>query len=296
MSAIPLDIHLRHAMRTATGAVELDVAMRIEAGAITVLTGPSGAGKTTLLRLLAGLVKPQSGRIAFGEDVWLDTGKYIFQSPQQRKIGLVFQDYALFPHLTVRQNLTFALKKGEDPRRVDELLHEVELTQLADQKPHQLSGGQKQRVALARALVQSPRLLLLDEPLSALDRSMRYRLQGYLASLHQRYQLTVVLVTHDLAEIFRLADHVVELDEGKITRQGTPQEVFASSYPLAEGPTLYGEVLTCVVEGDQALVQALIDQRIHALRLPASRAVDLLPGCSFLLHYTMDTPSVEVIR
>lgn len=261
-----------------------------------MLTGPSGVGKTTLLRLLAGLVKPQSGRIALGEDVWLDTEKSIFQSPQQRKIGMVFQDYALFPHLTVRQNLTFALKKGEDPTRVEELLREVELTQLADQKPHQLSGGQKQRVALARALVQSPRLLLLDEPLSALDRSMRYRLQGYLLNLHQRYQLTVVLVTHDLAEIFRLADRVVELDEGKTGRQGTPAEVFTLARPATNGPELYGEVLTCTVEGEETVVQALIDQRIHTLRLPASRAVDLRPGGSFLLHYGMDAPRVEVIR
>jgi molybdate transport system ATP-binding protein len=283
-------------MRTAAGVVSLDVSIQIETGAITVLTGPSGAGKTTLLRLLAGLVKPQSGRIALDKDVWLDTEKSIFQSPQQRKIGLVFQDYALFPHLTVRQNLAFALEKGIDPARVDALLHEVELTQLADQKPHQLSGGQKQRVALARALVQSPRLLLLDEPLSALDRSMRHRLQGYLLNLHQRYQLTVVLVTHDLSEIFRLADQVIELDEGKITRQGTPEAVFAGSFATADGPTLYGEVLTCVVEGDRALVQALIDQRIHTLNLPASRALDLVPGSSFLLRYTLNAPVVEAIR
>ena len=283
-------------MRTVAGTVALDLSLRIEAGAITVLTGPSGAGKTTLLRLIAGLVKPQAGRIAFGKEVWLDTQDSVFLTPQQRKAGLVFQDYALFPHLTVRQNLTFALKKGEDPTRVDELLREVELTQLADQKPHRLSGGQQQRVALARALVLQPRLLLLDEPLSALDRSMRHRLQGYLASLHQRYQLTVVLVTHDLAEIFRLADQVVELDAGKIIRQGTPGEVFASSYPAADGPALYGEVLTCTVEGGQALVQALIDQRIHTLRLPVSQAVDLPPGSSFLLHYAMDAPVVKVIR
>jgi molybdate transport system ATP-binding protein len=276
--------------------VALDLSLQIEAGAITVLTGPSGAGKTTLLRLIAGLVKPQAGRITCGNDVWVDTQKSIFLPPQQRKTGLVFQDYALFPHLTVRQNLAFALKKGENPARVDELLQEVELTQLANQKPHQLSGGQKQRVALARALVLQPRLLLLDEPLSALDRSMRHRLQGYLLSLQQRYQLTVVLVTHDLAEIFRLGNHIVELDEGKIVRQGAPAQVFVPSYPPADGPALYGEVLTCTLEGHEILIQALIHQRVHKLRLPASRAVDLRPGCSFLLHYVMDAAVVEVIR
>lgn len=296
MPATPLDIHLRQPLKTATGPITMEVALRIEVGTITALTGPSGAGKTTLLRLIAGLVKPESGRIQFGDDVWLDSKKKVFQSPQQRRTGLVFQDYALFPHLTVRQNVAFGLDKGDDTARVDELLHEVELTQLADRKPHQLSGGQQQRVALARALVRRPRLLLLDEPLSALDRSMRQRLQDYLLNLHQSHQLTILLVTHDLAEIFRLADQVVEMDEGKVTRQGTPREVFAQTYPLAEGPTLYGEVLSCEASGDQVTVQALIDQRIHTLRLPAAQAADLQPGRSFLLRYSIEAPVVEVLR
>jgi molybdate transport system ATP-binding protein len=274
----------------------MDVELLVDAGTIVALTGPSGAGKTTLLRLIAGLVKPGSGRIAMGENVWLDTSRRLFVPPQERKTGLVFQDYALFPHLTVRQNVAFGLDKGEDPAQVDELLHEVELTQLAHQKPYQLSGGQQQRVALARALVRRPRLLLLDEPLSALDRSMRQRLQDFILKLHQRYQLTILLVTHDLAEIFRLADQVVELDNGKITRQGSPDAVFVGVHPLSDAPALYGEVLTCRQEGEYVLVQALIDQRIHKFRLPANRAVDLLPGRSFLLRYSVDTPIVEVIR
>ncbi len=296
MSATHLDIQLRHALSTASGPVLMDVALSVEAGTIVALTGPSGAGKTTLLRLVAGLIKPQAGRIVVGESVWLDTDRRVFVSPQERKAGLVFQDYALFPHLTVRQNIAFALEKGENPDRVNELLHEVELSQLADQKPHQLSGGQQQRVALARALVRRPRLLLLDEPLSALDRSMRQRLQDFILKLHQQYQFTLLVVTHDLAEIFRLADQVVELEEGKITRQGSPEEVFAHIHPLSEGPALYGEVLSCRPEGEYVQVQALIDQRIHKFRLPANRAAELLPGCSFLLRYSVDSPIVEIIR
>lgn len=296
MPVTHLDIHLRQPLKTATGPITMEVALRVEVGTITALTGPSGAGKTTLLRLIAGLVKPEAGRIQLGEDVWLDSEKNVFQSSQQRKAGLVFQDYALFPHLTVRQNVAFGLDKGDDSARVDELLHEIELTQLADRKPQQLSGGQQQRVALARALVRRPCLLLLDEPLSALDRSMRQRLQDYLLNLHQSHQLTILLVTHDLAEIFRLADQVVEMDEGKITRQGTPPQVFAHTYPAAEGSTLYGEVLACETSGDQVTVQALIDQRIHTFRLPASRAAELQPGRSFLLHYSIEAPMVEVLR
>lgn len=274
----------------------MDVQLSVKAGTIVALTGPSGAGKTTLLRLIAGLIKPLTGHIAFGENVWLDTAQRIFVSPQERKAGLVFQDYALFPHLTVQQNIAFGLDKGEDGGRVKELLNEIELAQLAHQKPHQLSGGQQQRVALARALVRHPRLLLLDEPLSALDRSMRQRLQDFIIRLHHRYQLTILVVTHDLAEIFRLADQVIELEDGKIMRQGSPEEVFAKIQPLSEGPALYGEVLSCRPEGDFVQVQALIDQRIHKFRLPADRAIDLLPGRSFLLRYSVDSPIVDIIR
>ncbi|MBU1823003.1 MAG: ATP-binding cassette domain-containing protein [Bacteroidetes bacterium] len=274
----------------------MDVALPLEAGTITALTGPSGAGKTTLLRLIAGLIRPQNGRITVDGKVWLDTGQRIFVPPQVRQAGMVFQDYALFPHLTVRQNIAFGLDKGDDPARVDELLQAVELTQLAQQKPHQLSGGQQQRVALARALVRRPQVLLLDEPLSALDRSMRQRLQDFILKLHQQYALTILLVTHDLAEIFRLADRVVELDNGKITRMGTPEAVFAGAHPFSEGPALYGEVISCRTEGEYVLIQALIDQRIHKFRLPAGQAAELLPGRSFLLRYSVDSPIVEVIR
>ncbi len=296
MPDTPLDLHIRHALRTAAGPVTMEVDFRLEPGSITVLTGPSGVGKTTLLRLIAGLVKPEAGRISFGNVVWLDTEKGIFQSPQQRQTGLVFQDYALFPHLTVRQNVAFALPKNENQTRIDALLDEMELTQLADRRPHQLSGGQQQRVALARALVPQPKLLLLDEPLSALDRAMRQRLQGYLLKIHQQYQLTILLVTHDLGEIFRLADYVLEMEVGKIVRQGTPQQVFATAKSTSDGPALYGEVLSCKVETEYVIVEALIDQKIHRLKLPLKVAGQLVPGSSFLLRYALESPVVEVLR
>ena len=274
----------------------MDVSLRLESGSITALTGPSGVGKTTLLRLIAGLVKPQSGKIAFGQEIWLDSERHVFQSPQQRRVGLVFQDYALFPHLSVRQNVAFSLKKGEDQGRVDELLREVELTQLADRRPHQLSGGQQQRVALARALLPNPQLLLLDEPLSALDRAMRLRLQDFLLEIHRRYQLTILLVTHDLGEIFRLADQVVEIEKGKIKNMGTPEQVFTGAYEPFLGPVLCGEILSCTIEKDLATVQALIDQRIHKFRLPAAEATNLVAGDPFILRYSADKPVVEKVR
>ncbi|GHB79504.1 sulfate/molybdate ABC transporter ATP-binding protein [Persicitalea jodogahamensis] len=296
MSDTPLELQLCHDLRTAEGLVTLNVELRLERGSITALTGPSGVGKTTLLRSIAGLVKPQSGRIAFGQEVWFDSDKQIFKIPQQRRVGLVFQDYALFPHLNVRQNVSFALKKGEDQGRVDELLREVELTKLADRRPHQLSGGQQQRVALARALLPNPELLLLDEPLSALDRAMRLRLQDYLLEIHRRYQLTILLVTHDLGEIFRLADQVVKMDEGKIMNQGTPEQVYTSEFEPSPGPVLYGEVLSCHVENGMATVQALIDQRIHKFRLSAAEATSLVVGQPFVLRYSVDKPVFEKVR
>nr|WP_221307484.1 ATP-binding cassette domain-containing protein [Rhabdobacter roseus] len=298
-----LDITLRHSLSTATGQVPLKVDFRVRAGQIVALTGPSGAGKTTLLRLLAGLVRPQVGIIKVGNETWLDTEKKIQVPPQQRRVGFVFQDYALFPHLTVRQNLTFALEKGQNPAVVDELLSQTELGQLAHRKPAQLSGGQQQRVALARALVRQlaepsvagPRVLLLDEPLSALDRDMRLRLQELLLQWHRRYQLTIILVTHDLAELFRLADHVLVLEEGKLVREGSPAAVYAQAAE-AEGPGLYGEVLACRVEADHALVQALMQGAIHNLRLPRHLAESMTPGRAFWLRYSVEAPIVEWIK
>ncbi|TDB60009.1 sulfate/molybdate ABC transporter ATP-binding protein [Arundinibacter roseus] len=296
MSDTPLDIQVLHAMHTALGPMQLDLSLTLQSGSITALTGPSGAGKTTILRILAGLIKPQQGYIHWKNETWLDTKKGVWKSPQNRNTGLVFQDYALFPHLTIKQNIAFGLNPADDSTRVDDLLEEMELSQLAHQKPQQLSGGQQQRVALARALARRPPLLLLDEPLSALDRGMRQRMQDFLLEIHQKYQQTIVLVTHDPAEIFRMADQVVELEQGKIKTQGTPEAVFTSQYLPADGNALLAEVLSCHVEADGVTVKALIDQRIHTIRLSVGQAAELRPGSLFLLRYSLDSPQIMVVR
>ena len=294
MSDNQLEIHIDHVLETANGKLPMEISMSVQKGSILAVTGPSGSGKTTLLRQLAGLVSPVSGRILYGNKTWLDTGSKKNLPTQNRNIGFVFQDYALFPHLTVRENLTYALEKGTKPNVIDELLNDIGLTQLAERKPFQLSGGQKQRVALGRALVRKPDLLLLDEPLSALDHSMRGNLQDLILKFHREYGFTMIIVTHDLGEIFRLANQVVVLENGKITRLGTPSEIYLPNEKTSD-IILYGKVLTCTTFPDYILVQALIQQNIQELKLPLHLVSGMKPGSSFALGYALDTAEIKII-
>ncbi len=184
---------LHKVLQSAQGQMSLDVSCELPDEKLTAIYGASGAGKTTILRMLAGLLRPDSGKIANGGDVWLDTQNETDLSAQKRKVGIVFQDYALFPNMTVKGNLEYALEKGNNKRKVQELIEIMELQQLQDRYPATLSGGQKQRVALARALVRRPQLLLLDEPLSALDTEMRARLQDHILQVHKHFKLTTIL-------------------------------------------------------------------------------------------------------
>lgn len=220
---ITLDV--TKALHGAAGALQLSVCTQIEQGSLTTLFGPSGAGKTTLLRMLAGLLAPDSGRIEVGGRCWFDAQRGINLPPQQRAIGFVFQDYALFPNMTVRENIAYGAGKDE-AGWVDELLKLTDLGALQDRKPSLLSGGQKQRVAVARSLARKPALLLLDEPLSALDAALRAQLQDVLAQLHARLGLTTLLVSHDLGEVFRLSQRVLHLSTGQIIEDGSPDALF----------------------------------------------------------------------
>ena len=213
-------------LHTAQGPQLLDVSFEMEKGRLLTLHGPSGAGKTTLLRILAGLTDTRSACIEVEGEIWEDSTRKINLPTRRRSIGFVFQDFALFPHLTVRQQLEFALPKGAVPTIVTELLALMELEELQDRRPSFLSGGQQQRVALARAIARRPKLLLLDEPLSAIDDEMRFKLQEFLLTAHRHYQLTTILVSHSLPEIFRLSDEVISLDKGRIQKQGAPSRIF----------------------------------------------------------------------
>lgn len=200
-----------------------------EAGQLLALVGPSGAGKSSILRVLAGLMKPAQGRIQVGEQVWLDTAQGVFQTPQQRRVGLVFQNYALMPHLSAAANVALALQhlpKGERIAEAVQWLQRVRLsTEEASRKPAVLSGGQQQRVALARALARQPQLLLLDEPFSAVDQMNRESLYRLLAELRADLNIPIVLVTHDLNEARMLCDKLVVLDQGQVLQEGPALDV-----------------------------------------------------------------------
>jgi molybdate transport system ATP-binding protein len=202
----------------------------------TVLFGPSGCGKTTVLRGVAGLLRPDRGMIRCDSNVWFDARDGVFLTPQRRGVGFLFQDYALFPHLTVAANIAYALRglaRGERRTRVADLLTAFELTGLEHRYPHQVSGGQQQRVALARALAHRPRLLLLDEPLSALDSPVREQLRPELRRWLASFGIPVVLVTHDRIEAMALADQLIVMDHGRMVQRGTVDEVFTRPVDLA---------------------------------------------------------------
>jgi molybdate transport system ATP-binding protein len=192
--------------------------------------GPSGSGKTTVLRSLAGFELPQRGSIRFAESDWFDAARGIHRPPAERNVGFLFQEYALFPHLTVEQNVGYALRRSsaqERCRQVGELLDRFGLSGLEKRYPQQVSGGQQQRVALARTLARKPRLLLLDEPLSALDTSLREQLRLELRGLLTDFDIPVILVTHDRHEALALADYLIVMNEGRVLQSGPVEEVFA---------------------------------------------------------------------
>ncbi|ELS3707508.1 ATP-binding cassette domain-containing protein [Campylobacter upsaliensis] len=218
-----LEFCLKHTIKGIEGPIKLDLDIMLSQGEISAIFGESGAGKTTLLRILAGLITPQKGFIRVGDEIWLDLKKGINLSPQKRSLGFVFQDYALFPNMSVRENLAYAT---QNQRKIDELLELIGLKELANSRPKELSGGQAQRVALARALAKEPKILLLDEPLSALDFKMRSHLQEELLKILKHFKTTALLVSHDLAEIYRLSARVLQLSGGKIIKDLPTKQFF----------------------------------------------------------------------
>ena len=220
-----IEISINKKLHSAGGQSNLEFDLSIKKGQFITLFGESGAGKTSILNIISGLLKPDSGSIKVNGFYWYHSER-VNLSPQKRKVGYFFQDYALFPNMTVLENLEFALGKREDHGIINQLIDLTELQELVHRKPETLSGGQKQRVALARALVQKPEILLLDEPFSALDFKMRLKLQEYIQQVHQKYELTTIMVSHDIGEILKLSDYVVELKAGAIVKQGNSSDFF----------------------------------------------------------------------
>lgn len=216
----------------------LDVEVQTSAP-VTVLFGPSGAGKTLTLDAIAGFIRPDEGRIMIGDDLLFDGAAKVHLPTQVRRCGYVFQNYALFPNMTLRQNLEFASdfrpKLGRH-RKVNEMIERFRLAEVAGRRPHELSGGQKQRCSIARSLLADPRVLLLDEPARGLDPTLRAELYDVLREVRTEFEMPIVLVTHDLDECFELGDRMFIFKDGRVVQQGTPTEIFdkPAGLPVAQ--------------------------------------------------------------
>lgn len=277
------------------GGFALEADFRVDKGEFVALYGPSGVGKTTLLRCLAGLDHPASGEIvvqAQGQSqIWFNSQQRIQLAPQYRRVGYMFQDYALFPNMTVRDNLAFALRKGAPKQRVDELLAMMELGELQQQKPITLSGGQKQRVALARSLASEPEILLLDEPLSALDASIRARLQDEILKLQRSMGITTIMVSHDVGEVYKLASRVLVMESGRIVQQGTPVEVFSAGQTSGKF-RFTGEILVIEPMDVMFALTVLVGNQIVRVVAMPDEAANLQVGDAVMLISKAFNPMV----
>jgi molybdate transport system ATP-binding protein len=242
---------LRAEASTRLGALRLEVALEVRAGECLALAGPSGAGKTSVLRIAAGLVRPERGLVEANGETWLDTERRVDLPPERRRCGYVFQEYALFPHLSAWQNVAYPLRgmpRAERRERALELLDRFGLRELADARPRTLSGGERQRVAVARALARKPDVLLLDEPLSALDARTRASASRELGAVLRDVEVPALLVTHDFAEAAQLGDRVGVIDAGRVVQEGTPSELAAAPRSAFVADFTGAVVLTGVAE------------------------------------------------
>jgi molybdate transport system ATP-binding protein len=250
--------------------MNLDINLSIKQGSLVALTGISGSGKTTLLRILAG-VESAKGDISFKNEIWLKDDFVL--APQKRQIGFVFQDYALFPNMSVLQNLLFV---NDDKKLAQYLLDITKLSDIKNRSVVALSGGQKQRVSLCRAMMNKPKLLLLDEPLSALDLKMRTTLQDEILILHKEFNTTTILVSHDFCEIYKLSHSVIVLDDGKIINNGICRDILLKTANISN-LTLEGQLLDIIKQdtkntgivsiGQQILEVALSDEKVSQLKI-----------------------------
>ncbi len=225
MAEILIDIHVNKLIHTSNGNELLELNFTVPRNGFVTFFGKSGVGKTTLLRMIAGLTNPDFGYIKVNNEIWFDSEKKINLKTQQRSLGFVFQDYALFPNMTVKEHLLYA-QPTKETKYISELLEIFHLKGLCNRKPMKLSGGQQQRLAVARALARKPQILLLDEPLSALDNETRINLQKEILQAHEAISATTLLVSHDINEVVKLSDHVYVIENGKIIKDGSPESIF----------------------------------------------------------------------
>jgi molybdate transport system ATP-binding protein len=290
-----IDIKVKKELLAPDDSFQLDIDIQIDKGSFVAFYGDSGAGKSSFLRILAGLIKPDSGSIRVGNEYWFDSAKKINIPPQQRKIGFVFQEDALFPNMTVIENIAFALPKREDQQWLEEILSIINLKDLENRAIHTLSGGQKQRVSIARAIARKPAILLLDEALSALDHGMRSELQDYILSLHEKLQLSSIMVSHDLGEISKMADLVFVIENGKITRSGDVLSIF-SNRNVSGKFQFNGSILAIKPADVIFIVTILIGKNIVKVVVDKRTAANLKIGDSVLVVSKAFNPIIYKIE
>jgi len=257
-----IDINIHKKLQGSNGEMTLDIDLNIDENSFIAVSGKSGSGKTTFLRILAGL-ENANGTLKVQDKIWLDGVKSL--AVQERDIGFVFQDYALFQNMSVLENLLFVNK---DKKLAQHLLELTQLTQLTQRLPNTLSGGQQQRVALCRAFMKRPKLLLMDEPLSALDPFMRAKLQNDILKLHQEFKTTTIMISHDPSEIYKLASRVIVLEDGKIIQDGQTKDILLKTKG-SQKFSLRGEIIdilkadiifVAVVAIGQQIVEVVLDE------------------------------------
>jgi len=285
-----LDVHIAHPLR----AFDLDVGLSVPSETLA-LVGPSGAGKTSVLRAIAGLLRPKVGRVALDDEIWMDTDAGVDLAPERRRVGVVFQEYALFPHLSVRGNVSFGGRA-----QVDELLERFRISALADARPVELSGGERQRVAVARALARDPGVLLLDEPLSALDAFTRAHVRGELRELLRTLGLPTIVVTHDFEDATALADRVGVLVEGRILQLATPSDLIAAPADAFVASFTGANLLRGVAgPGPSGLTEVALDAGFTAYTVDegnGSVAVAVYPWEVAIAHDAPDDSAVNHVR
>ena len=270
-----IKIDIKKELNGSNGNMNLEINLEIEEGEFIAISGKSGSGKTTFLRILAGL-EESAGEIIIGNKIWLNHKKFL--PPQKRKIGFVFQDYALFSNMNVEENLLFVNK---DKNLANRLLDITELSNMKKRLPHSLSGGQKQRVSLCRALMNKPKLLLLDEPLSALDPVMRTKLQNDISLLHKEFNLTTMMISHDYSEIYKLSNRVIEIENGKIINNGNAKDILVESNKNKlsfEGEVVdiieIDKVKTAIISIGQQLIELILEEKSKDLKIGQRIRID----------------------
>jgi molybdate transport system ATP-binding protein len=266
-----IEIAIEKELHGSEGAMDLNLAFSIEEGDFLAIAGKSGSGKTTLLRIIAGL-ESAKGTIRVGNELWLNGNRAV--PPQKRGIGFVFQDFALFENMSVEDNLLFA---NNDKALAKHLLELTELSSLAKRLPSTLSGGQKQRVSLCRAMMNRPKLLLMDEPLSALDPSMRVKLQNEILQLHKEFKTTTIMVSHDPSEIYKLANRMLVIEDGKIIRSGSPKDILLKSTG-SQKLSFEGELIDIIKADILSIAVVAIGQQLAEVTLSESELRGLQVG------------------